>query len=103
MKYIIPEQRIERLTNKYLSSLGFTEGNYDSDGFDIIHGSNQVLAYRNEEKKLYINTELIRDIREIFGLTQRESMTYIRNWFQDEYNTQARTVWLLFPDEPFTY
>ena len=103
MKYIIPERRIERLANNYLSTLGFTEGNDDADGFDVMQGDNHMLAYRNEEERLYINIYLIKDLRDLFNLTQRESMTYIRNWFQDEFNTPARTVWLLFPDEPFTY
>jgi hypothetical protein len=103
MKYIISEQRLERLVNKYLSSLGFTEGNGDTDGFDIMHGSSPVLVYRNENMRLYISTDLIEGIKTIFNLSKKESMNYIRNWFQDEYNTRARTVWLLFPDEPFTY
>ena len=103
MKYIISEHRLERLVNKYLSSLGFTEGNDDADGFDIMHGGSHVLAYRYEEERLYISTDLIRDVRDLFGLPQKESMYYIRNWFQNEYNTRAKTVWLLFPDEPFTY
>jgi len=103
MKYIIPEKRIERLANKYLSSLGLTEGNYDEDGFDIIQGVNHMLAYRSEEEKLYMNIYLIKDLRDLFDLTQRESMTYIKNWFQDAYETDVKSVWLLFPDEPFTY
>ena len=103
MKYIISEQRLERLVINYLSTLGFTEGNDDADGFDIMRGDNQVLGFRNEEERLYISTDLIKDVRDLFGLPQKESMNYIRNWFQDEYNTRARTMWLLFPDEPFTY
>ena len=103
MKYIISEQRLGRIVNKYLDDLGFTEGNDDADGFDIMRGDNQVLGFRNEEERLYISTDLIKDVRDLFGLPQKESMNYIRNWFQDEYNTRARTMWLLFPDEPFTY
>ena len=103
MKYIISEQRLERLVIKYLSTLGFTEGNDDADGFDIMHGNSKVLAYRYEDERLYISTDLIKDIDTIFNLSRKESMNYIRNWFQDEFNTPARTVWLLFPDEPFTY
>ena len=103
MKYIISEHRLEGLVNKYLSSLGFTEGNDDADGFDIMYGGSQVLAYRYEEERLYISTDLIRDIIDLFNLSRKESMNSIRNWFQNEYNTPAKTVWLLFPDEPFTY
>jgi hypothetical protein len=103
MKYIISEQRLGRIVNRYLSTLGFTEGNDDADGFDIMYGNSQVLAYRYEEERLYISINLIKDIDTIFNLSRKESMNYIRNWFQDEYNTRARTVWLLFPDEPFTY
>ena len=61
MKYIISEQRLGRIVNRYLDDLGFTEGNDDADGFDIIRGGSQVLAYRNEEERLYISTDLIKD------------------------------------------
>jgi hypothetical protein len=30
-------------------------------------------------------------------------MDYVKMWFQDEYNVEVITLWLLFPDEPFTY
>jgi hypothetical protein len=103
MKYIISEQRLERLTNKYLNSLGFTEGNGDADGFDIMHGNSRVLVYRNENMRLYISTDLIEGINTIFNLSRKESMNYIRNWFQNEYDIEVKTLWLLFPDEPFTY
>lgn len=103
MKYIISEHRLEKLLNKYLSSLGFTKGYDDADGFDIMNGDSHALAYRYEEESLYISTDLIKDIRNFFNLPQRESINYIRNWFQNEYDTRAKTVWLLFPDEPFTF
>jgi hypothetical protein len=103
MKYIITEQRFERLVNKYLSSLGLTEGNDDADGFDIMLNGSQVIVYRSGQKKLYISTDLIEDMKSLFDLSQRGVLEYVRMWFQNEYNTQARTVWLLFPDEPFTF
>ena len=52
MKYIISEQRFERLVSKYLDTLGFTEGNDDADGFDIMYGNSPILAYRYEEERL---------------------------------------------------
>jgi len=103
MKYIITEQRFERLVNKYLSSLGLTEGNDDADGFDIMLNGSQVIVYRSGQKKLYISTDLIEDMKSLFDLSQRGVLEYVRMWFQNEYNIQARTVWLLFPDEPFTF
>jgi len=103
MKYIITEQRFERLVNKYLSSLGLTEGNDDADGFDIMLNGSQVIVYRSGQKKLYISTDLIEDMKSLFDLSQRGVLEYVRMWFQNEYNIQARTVWLLFPDGPFTF
>lgn len=103
MKYIISEQRLERLVINYLNTLNLEEGNYDSDGFDIIYNGSEVMAYRNKEKKLYISTDLIKDVRILFSLNQNESIGYIKNWFQDEYNVKVNSMWLLFPDEPFAF
>lgn len=101
MKYIISEQRLERLVSKYLSSLRFTQENDDADGFDIMQSNNEVLQYRNEEMRLYISLELIRHMKELFGLSQKESMIYIKNWFQDEYNIQVDTLSSFIPQSPF--
>jgi hypothetical protein len=111
MKYIISESRLERLVITYLSSLDFKEDYYDADdvsvligdGFDIIHNGDRAMGYRSRDKKLYISTDLIDDIKSLFDLSQREVMNYVRMWFQDEYNVEVKTLWLLFPDEPFTY
>jgi len=103
MKYIISESRLERLVITYLSLLDFKEDYYDADGFDIIHNGDRAMGYRSGQKKLYISTDLIADMKSLFNLNQREVMNYVRMWFQDEYNVEVKTLWLLFPDEPFTY
>jgi len=103
MKYIISESRLERLVINYLSSLDFKEDYYDADGFDIIHNGDRAMGYRSGQKKLYISTDLITDMKSLFDLSQREVMNHVRMWFQDEYNVEVKTLWLLFPDEPFTY
>jgi hypothetical protein len=103
MKYIISESRLERLVITYLSLLDFKEDYYDADGFDIIHNGDRAMGYRSGQKKLYISTDLIADMKSLFDLSQREVMNYVRMWFQDEYNVEVKTLWLLFPDEPFTY
>lgn len=103
MEYIISERRLEKLVINYLSSLDFKEDYYDADGFDIIHNGDRAMGYRSGQKKLYISTDLITDMKSLFDLSQREVMNYVRMWFQDEYNVEVKTLWLLFPDEPFTY
>ena len=103
MKYIISERRLERLVINYLSSLDFKEDYYDADGFDIIHNGNRAMGYRSRVEKLYVSTDLIEDMKSLFNLSQRGVLEYVRMWFQDEYNVQVKTSWLLFPDEPFTY
>jgi len=103
MKYIISERRLERLVINYLSSLDFKEDYYDSDGFDIIHNGDRAMGYRSRVEKLYVSTDLIEDMKSLFNLSQRGVLEYVRMWFQDEYNMPVKTLWLLFPDEPFTY
>ena len=103
MKYIISESRFERLVINYLSSLDFKEDYYDADGFDIIHNGDRAMGYRSRYEKLYISTDLISDMKSLFSLSQKEVMNYVKIWFQNEYNVPVKTLWLLFPDEPFTY
>ena len=103
MKYIISESRFERLVITYLSSLDFREGYRDTEGFDIMHNGDRAISYRSRGKNLYVSTDLIDDMKSLFNLTQREVLNYVKMWFQDEYNVEVKSLWLLFPDEPFTY
>jgi hypothetical protein len=103
MKYIISEKRLERLVITYLSSLGFEEGYRDTEGFDIMYNDSEVIAYRNGDKKLYISTDLIKDMISLFNLSQKEVMDYVRIWFRNKYDVEVKSLWLLFPDEPFTF
>ena len=103
MKYIISERRLERLVINYLSSLDFKEDYYDADGFDIIHNGDRAMGYRNRHEKLYVSTDLIDDMKSIFNLSQKEVLNYVKMWFQNEYDVPVKTLWFLFPDEPFTY
>ena len=103
MKYIISEQRFERLVIRYLSSLGLREGNHDADGFDIMNNDIHTMAYRGRYKRLYVSIDLIADMRSFFDLSQKEVLNYIRKWFENEYEMEVNTLLFLFPDEPFTY
>ena len=103
MKYIISESRLERLVINYLSSLDFEEGYGDSEGFDIIHNDGRAMGYRSRHEKLYVSTDLVNDMKSLFNLSQKEVLNYVKIWFQNEYDVQVKTLWFLFPDEPFTY
>ena len=103
MKYIISESRFERLVITYLSSLDFREGYRDTEGFDIMHNGDRAISYRSRGKNLYVSTDLIKDMKSFFNLSQRDVLNYVKMWFQDEYNVEVISLWLLFPDEPFTY
>jgi hypothetical protein len=86
-----------------LSSFDFKEDFYDADGFDIILNGDRAMGYRSRHEKLYISTDLINDMKSLFNLNQKEVMDYVRKWFRNEYNVPVKTLWFLFPDEPFTY
>jgi hypothetical protein len=103
MKYIISEQRFERFVIKYLNTLDFMDDNHNEDGFDVMYNGSEVMAYRSRHKKLYISTDLIKDMKSLFNLSQKEVMDYVRMWFHNEYDVEVKTLWFLFPDEPFTY
>jgi hypothetical protein len=103
MKYIISEQRFERFILKYLNTLDFIDDNHNEDGFAVMYNGSEAMAYRSRHEKLYISTDLINDLKSIFNLSQKEVMDYVRIWFRNEYNVPVKTLWFLFPDEPFTY
>jgi hypothetical protein len=103
MKYIISEKRLERLVINYLNTLSFEEGDSSFFGFDIMYNDSEVIAYRNGDKKLYISTDLIKDMISLFNLSHREVMDYVRIWFRNKYDVEVKSLWLLFPDEPFTF
>ena len=111
MKYIISEQRFERLVMRYLSTLGLKEDYYDADdvsaligdGFDIIHNGDRAMGYRSRYEKLYVSIDLIADMRSFFDLSQKEVLNYVKKWFENEYEIEVNTLWFLFPDDPFTY
>ena len=103
MKYIISEQRFERLVIRYLSTLGLREGNHDADGFDIMNNDIHTMAYRGRYKRLYVSIDLIADMKSFFDLSQKEVLNYVKKWFENEYEIEVNTLWFLFPDDPFTY
>jgi hypothetical protein len=107
MKYIIPEQRFERLVMKYLSSLNLIDEKHDIAGFEVMHTNGKLdafggpmttsraMSYHSFTKKLFVSTELLSRINTLFGLEQTESLEYVKKWFQDQYNVKVKTLWLL--------
>jgi hypothetical protein len=103
MKYIISEQRLERIVNKYLNTLDLTEEERYGNRLNLINHNmsiedNQdedrkiVISYHYDDEKLFIKFTLIDDIYAIFSLPEKEIMNYVRNWFQDKYNKEVMSV-----------
>lgn len=103
MKYIITEERFERLVSSYLNTLTLQVIPRNNVGFEISDSNGLVFVYRKEKKQLYISNELVKDVKNLFSFeTIYDAWSYIKNWFQDKYNAPVTRVFLLFDDSPMT-
>ena len=95
MKYIIREDRLVKLVDKYITSLVgkliATKSSHhlgDEKDFDIVDGNgNMVLQYFG--RQLGVSKHLFVTISELFGRNFSETEDLIQQWFEKKY-----------PDEP---
>ena len=103
MKYIITENRLKRLVNKYLDSLNFTyQKKIKNDEFFLSLHKELVFEYRNrpdeDTKTLMIKYPFINNLSTIFGLNTDELIPILIDWVNENYNTDLSHVqwnWVL--------
>ena len=97
MKYIITENRLKRLVNKYLDSLNFTyQKKIKNDEFFLSLHKELVFEYRNrpdeDTKTLMIKYPFINNLSTIFGLNTDELIPILIDWVNENYNTDLSHV-----------
>jgi hypothetical protein len=89
MKYIIPENKLDKIIFKYLDlNLKGLEKRKDKYHNGIVYAFSEegeeygILGYKNNGT-LYIYYELINKISEVFGLDKDDSKSVIGRWVRD--------------------
>ena len=103
MKYIITESRLENLIFKYLDNkLDGTEpmkGKYSDIVFGVPGETMGLIGIENPDwySTLYIDSELLKDIRLMFSLSNGSTLDLIKKYAKSRYNLKIDAV--LFGDD----
>ena len=91
MKYIIPQNKVDKVVFKYLDLKHFEKKKskyFDGIVFGYPDEEYGILGWR-KNGTLYIYYELINEISETFGLNKSESKSIISRWFSDRYQLEV--------------
>ena len=100
MKYIITQDKIDKVVFKYLDNTlkGLEKRKPKSfEGIIFAYPDNLwgILGLHNNGT-LYINFELTNEISETFGLVKSETEFIISRWFSDRYQLKVNNIGLHF-------
>ena len=91
MKYIIPQNKVDKVVFKYLDLKHFEKKKskyFEGKVFGYPDEEYGILGWR-KNGTLYIYYELINEISETFGLNKSESKSIISRWFSDRYQLEV--------------
>ena len=100
MKYIIPENKLDKIVFKYLdNTLKHLEKRkakfYDGFVLTYPHEKHGILGYENGVT-LFINNELINQIYSVFGLEKSDIKPLIIRWVIDRLQLKVRNTRCLY-------
>jgi hypothetical protein len=106
MKYIIPENKLDKIIFKYLDlNLRNLEKrnakNYEGIIFAYPDKQYGILGYENNGT-LYVHIELINEISNGFGLNQSDSKLVITRWASDRFQLEVINTHPIFRLDYFT-
>lgn len=91
MKYIITENRLDKIMTNYLDAFLATKQVYDYDDTVVVADSNadddenkhwdEYMYYDFNEEELWVNTSFLEEFSSLFGKEEKESIEFIKNWF----------------------
>ena len=87
MKYIIPQDKVDKVVFKYLDNTLKNLEKRKAKFYDgIVYGfpdeEDSILGYRNDGT-LYVYYDMIEEISEVFGLKDADSKSIISRWVSD--------------------
>jgi len=108
MKYIITENRLNKLIGKFLDSLNITFESRDDDGFVLYSANKEIIRlekkvdynspFTSRRDFIYINYSFEKDIERYLNLNSDEVIPGIIKWFNKTYDvniTENNWTWTL--------
>lgn len=91
MKYIISESRLDNIMKKYLDSFLLGKNVVDNRrGIAVYSDEEDYLQYFPDKKELFIFDEFLDEFEAMFGLTRKESIRFIMDWFENEFHVKVQ-------------
>jgi hypothetical protein len=86
MKYIISESRLDGIMTEYLNSSLLNKNIIDNQaGIAVYDDEEDYLQYFPRKRELFILGEFLDEFETMFGLSRKESVRFITNWFENEF------------------
>ena len=94
MKYIISESRLNQIMKRFLDSFLLSKNVMDNQGGIAVYDDDDedYLQYFPRKKELFILNEFLDEFEAMFGLTRKESIKFIMDWFENEFHVKVRMV-----------
>ena len=90
MKYIISESRLDGIMTEYLNSSLLNKNIIDNQaGIAVYDDEEDYLQYFPRKRELFILQEFLDEFEAMFGLTRKESIKFIMNWFENEFHVKV--------------
>jgi hypothetical protein len=91
MKYIISESRLDKIMTNYLDSSLLNKNIIDNKrGISVFDDEEDLLQYFPRTRELFILGELLGEFESMFGLTRKEAVRFITNWFENEFHVKVQ-------------
>ena len=91
MKYIISESRLDDIMKKYLDSFLLDKNVIDDQaGIAVYDDEEDYLQYFPRKRELFILGEFLDEFETMFGLTRKESVRFIMDWFENEFHVKVQ-------------
>ena len=91
MKYIISESRLDNIMKKYLDSFLLDKNVVDNKRVIAVYSDEEdYLQYFPRKKELFILDAFLDEFEAMFGLTRKESIKFIMDWFENEFHVKVQ-------------
>ena len=90
MKYIISESRLDNIMKKYLDSFLLSKDVIDNQaGIAVYDDEENYLEYFPRKRELFMLSEFLDEFETMFGLTRKEAVRFIMDWFGNEFHVKV--------------
>jgi len=92
MKYIISESRLNQIMKRFLDSFLLSKNVMDNQGGIAVYDDDDedYLQYFPRKKELFILDSFLEEFEFMFGLTRKESVRFIVDWFENEFHVKVQ-------------